>query len=72
MEVEEDRIRFLMYKKVFENIINICNHHNKQSLEMDIEYNHPTCRQALIYKLKDRHMYLDIYIKKHCVIISIF
>ena len=63
MEIEEHRIKFLMYKKVFENIISISNHHNKQSLEMDIEYNHPTCRQALIYKLKDRHMYLDIYIK---------
>lgn len=63
MEVEEDRIKFLMYQTIFENIINICNHHNKQSLEMDIEYNHPTCRQALIDKLKNRHMYLDIYIK---------
>jgi len=63
MENEENRIKFLMHKKVFENIINICNHHNKQSVEMDMEYNHPTCRQGIEDRLKDRHMYLDIYIK---------
>ena len=63
MEIEEDRIKFLMYQKVFENIINICNHHNKQSLELDIEYNHPTSRALLTSKLDSRNMYLDIYVK---------
>lgn len=63
MEIEEDRIRFKMYQKVFENIINICNHHNKQSLEVDVQYNHPTCQAELTDKLKNRNMYLDIYIK---------
>ena len=63
MEIEEDRIRFRMYQQVFENIINICNHHNKQSLELDVQYNHPTFRALLTDKLDNRNMYLDIYVK---------
>jgi hypothetical protein len=63
MEIEEDRIRFRMFQKVFENIINICNEHNKQSLELDVQYNHPTSRALLTSKLDNRNMYLDIYVK---------
>jgi len=62
-EIEEDRIKFRMHKQIFENIINICNRHNEQTLEINVQYNHPNCQIELIDKYKDRHMYLDIYIK---------
>lgn len=62
-EIENDRMKFKMHKQMFENIINICNRHNEQTLEIDVQYNHPTCQAELIDKYKNRHMYLDIYIK---------
>ena len=63
MEIEENRIKFLCYQQIFKNIISICNHHNKQSLELDFEYNHPATKSILTDKMNNRHLYLDIYIK---------
>jgi hypothetical protein len=51
------------YKKVFDNIIDICLTHNEQSLDLDKYYNNMELLQQLKEKLKDREMYLDMYVK---------
>ena len=54
---------FKVMKKVFENIIDICIHHNKQSLELDVSFRYATARKMLNKKIENREIYLDIYIK---------
>jgi hypothetical protein len=54
---------FKLIKKVFENIIDICIHHNKQSLELDVNFRYNLAKSLLLEKLKNREIYLDIYIK---------
>lgn len=61
--MSEIETRFKLMKKVYENIINICIHHNKQSLELDDNFRYNTAKSLLLEKLKNREIYLDIYIK---------
>jgi len=61
--MSEIETAFKVMKKVFENIIDICILHNKQSLELDVNFRYPSTRQMLLEKLKNREIYLDIYIK---------
>jgi hypothetical protein len=51
------------YKKVFDNIIDICLTHNEQSMNLDKFHNDVEILPALKERLKNREIFLDMYIK---------